>query len=90
MRPKFSKYASQEERYVAAQTILTRSRMFVSKTIHTLCRDPKDDKFLDVLLSSPEHILVTGDRDLLVLHEIHNFSIISVKVFLSKFAHAKK
>ncbi|WP_373274988.1 putative toxin-antitoxin system toxin component, PIN family [Parapedobacter tibetensis] len=37
---------------------------------HTLtdCRDPKDNKFLELAVSAKAHAIVTGDLDLLILH----------------------
>lgn len=32
------------------------------------CRDPKDDKYLELALASQADTIVTGDGDLLVLH----------------------
>jgi putative PIN family toxin of toxin-antitoxin system len=34
----------------------------------TACRDPKDDKFLEVAVAGKADIIVSGDEDLLALH----------------------
>ena len=39
----------------------------VSET-YTVCRDPKDDKLLELAVSGKADFLVTGDKDLLVLN----------------------
>ena len=39
-----------------------------------LCRDPKDDKFLELAINGHAKYIITGDKDLLVLNpfrEIH-------------------
>lgn len=41
--------------------------MEISETI-TECRDPKDDKFLELAVSADVSCIVTGDKDLLILH----------------------
>nr|WP_306441344.1 putative toxin-antitoxin system toxin component, PIN family [Methyloversatilis sp. XJ19-13] len=46
------------------------------------CRDPKDDKFLHVALNGEAEAIVTGDRDLPVLHPIHGISIFSPADFV--------
>lgn len=46
------------------------------------CRDPKDDKFLHVALNGEAEAIVTGDRDLLVLHPFHGISILSPADFI--------
>ncbi len=47
------------------------------------CRDPKDDKFLDVALSGDAAAIITGDQDLLVLDPFHGIRIVSPSVFLT-------
>lgn len=41
----------------------------------TICRDRKDDKFLEVAVNGKADYLITGDRDLLVLHPFRNIQI---------------
>jgi len=41
------------------------------------CRDPKDDKFLELAVSGQATHIVTGDADLLVLHPFPGIQIIS-------------
>lgn len=47
------------------------------------CRDPKDDKFLELVLNGNANVLVTGDRDLLFLHPYKGISIFTPSDFLS-------
>ena len=46
-----------------------------------LCRDLKDDKFIDLALNGNASHLITGDNDLLVLNPIENISIINPRTF---------
>jgi predicted nucleic acid-binding protein len=46
------------------------------------CRDPKDDKFLEIATNGLATYLITGDPDLLVLHPFHGISIISPDTFI--------
>ena len=46
-----------------------------------LCRDPKDDKFIDLALNGEASYLITGDSDLLVLNPIQNTSVINPRTF---------
>jgi predicted nucleic acid-binding protein len=46
-----------------------------------LCRDPKDDKFIDLALNGEASHLITGDNDLLVLNQIENTSTINPRTF---------
>ncbi|MBU1322875.1 putative toxin-antitoxin system toxin component, PIN family [Patescibacteria group bacterium] len=49
-----------------------------------LCRDPKDNKFLELCLSAPADYLITGDKDLLVLKKFGSTQIVTPKQFLAK------
>ena len=40
------------------------------------CRDPKDDKFLELAVNGSADVIVTGDKDLLVLNPFRRISII--------------
>ena len=47
------------------------------------CRDPNDDKFIELALNSDANFLITGDKDLLVMNPYRNTSIITPKEYLS-------
>jgi uncharacterized protein len=53
----------------------------------TDCRDPKDNKFLDLALAANACILVSSDSDLLVLHPYRNIDIVTPSMFLQMLAH---
>ncbi|MDI6689943.1 MAG: putative toxin-antitoxin system toxin component, PIN family [Actinomycetota bacterium] len=48
-----------------------------------MCRDPEDDKFIDVALAAKADYLVTGDKDLLVLKNYRGVKILKPKEFLA-------
>ncbi len=47
-----------------------------------LCRDPKDDKFLNLASSGAADYLVTGDEDLLILQAHKDTHILKPRDFL--------
>ena len=47
------------------------------------CRDPKDDKFLELAVSGRADYLVTGDLDLLVLDPFRGVRILTPADFLA-------
>jgi uncharacterized protein len=47
-----------------------------------VCRDPKDDKFLELALAGSASCIITGDKDLLELHPFQDIPIVPAKVFL--------
>jgi putative PIN family toxin of toxin-antitoxin system len=49
--------------------ILRRAAVWFEPAVRvTDCRDPKDDKYLELALAAGAEIIVSGDDDLLVLH----------------------
>jgi putative PIN family toxin of toxin-antitoxin system len=62
-RPKFDRYTSLDVRMRFLES-LWREAVWVGITqaIHT-CRDPKDDKFLEVAVNGGASCIVTGDAD---------------------------
>ena len=46
-----------------------------------LCRDAKDDKFIELALNGDASHLITGDADLLILHPIQNIPVINPRTF---------
>jgi hypothetical protein len=76
-RPKFDRYLTLERRL---QFLTSYSEDTTSITITEVimdCRDPKDNKFLEVAVSGSADILVTGDRDLLELHPYRGIAILT-------------
>jgi putative PIN family toxin of toxin-antitoxin system len=45
------------------------------------CRDPKDDKFLELAVNGHADVIVSGDADLLVLETFRDIPIITPAVF---------
>jgi putative PIN family toxin of toxin-antitoxin system len=49
------------------------------------CRDPLDNKFLELAISAQETCIITGDADLLSLHPFRGIPIMTPAKFLSDF-----
>ncbi|MDP2867937.1 MAG: putative toxin-antitoxin system toxin component, PIN family [Methyloversatilis sp.] len=81
-RPKFDRYLSVAERVQFLRLFGGVARMVNITHRVAACRDPKDDKFLHVALNGEAEAIVTGDRDLLVLHPFHGISILSPADFI--------
>jgi uncharacterized protein len=50
------------------------------------CRDPTDDKFLELAVSGRADLIVTGDRDLLVLNPFRQIPIVTPAAFVDAVA----
>jgi uncharacterized protein len=48
------------------------------------CRDPKDDKFLELAINGLADVIVTGDADLLALHPFRGIPIETPAAFLRR------
>jgi uncharacterized protein len=83
MRPKFDRYVSLAIREQYLEKIKLMSNDVVITHEVKLCRDPKDDKYLELALSGEADFIITNDDDLLVLHPFENISIITPKEFLN-------
>jgi len=75
-RPKFDPYISLAERQQFIRLLGGIARFVTITTPITACRDPKDDKFLEVAVHGEAHAIVTGDGDLLDLDPFHGIRIL--------------
>ncbi|MBI3013261.1 MAG: putative toxin-antitoxin system toxin component, PIN family [Elusimicrobia bacterium] len=48
-----------------------------------ICRDPKDDIYLEAAVGGKAKLLISGDKDLLVLKEIYGIPILKPREFLN-------
>jgi uncharacterized protein len=81
-RKQFRRYINEEEirRFLAA---LTREAQWIDINVQIVaCRDPKDDKFLELAVSGHAEYIVTGDADLIVLHPFRGIQILAPSAFL--------
>lgn len=67
-RPKFDKYLEPAEKEIFLQKFITVSLLVNITEKIAVCRDEKDNKFLEVAVSGHANIIITGDLDLLELN----------------------
>lgn len=82
-RPKFDKYSSKQVRNEFLNDFLAVVENVEIVEKITICRDRKDDKFLELAVNGNANYIITGDQDLLVLHPFQDIAIISVSNYLS-------
>ncbi len=85
-REKFKKYITNAERILFVQALLVQSILLETEPSITACRDPKDNKFLDLAAVGAADYLVTGDDDLLVLNPFENTRIVTPREFLEQYS----
>ncbi len=83
--PRFNKYASLIMRKSMLNDI-EKEALFIEPVVKiSECRDPKDNKFLEVAVAANADCIVTGDNDLLILNPFRGIKIISPSDFLIQF-----
>lgn len=83
-RKKFDKYFdSIDERTELLNEIKDCLKQFSPKETITACRDPKDNKFLELAVEANATCIITGDNDLLELHPFRNIPIVNAVDFLN-------
>mgnify|MGYP001072367941 FL=1 len=81
-RKGFARYITEEER-IEFLSAFVRDGVLVEIVEHVVaCRDPKDDKFLELAVNGKATCIVSGDEDLLVLHLFRGIAIVSPRQFL--------
>jgi uncharacterized protein len=70
-----------EERQIFITKYITSSELVTIKEKIVVCRDVKDNKFLELAVSGNADIIITGDQDLLVLNPFQDIKIITPENF---------
>lgn len=85
-RKKFNKYLSLEDRQVFLLKFISASELVSITEKIAVCRDEKDNKFLELAVSGNANVIVTGDLDLLVLNPFQAVEIITPDMFIDRFS----
>ena len=80
---KFDKYLSSFLRIEFLKNLTDSVEMIEITTKIDLCRDPKDNKFLELVVSGKANYLISGDQDLLILNPFKEISIITPTEFMN-------
>ncbi|MEK0187436.1 MAG: putative toxin-antitoxin system toxin component, PIN family [Oscillatoriales cyanobacterium] len=85
-RKKFNKYLSLEDRQVFLLKFISASELVSITEKIAVCRDEKDNKFLELAVSGNANVIVTGDLDLLVLNPFQAVEILTPDIFIDRFS----
>jgi len=58
----------------------------IAGDLHGICRDPNDDMIIECAVLANADLIVTGDRDLLVLNSYRNIHIMTPRQYLDTYA----
>jgi putative PIN family toxin of toxin-antitoxin system len=81
-RPKFNRYLSEENRLEFFALLMRAAEEVEVSEVIAECRDPTDDKFLELAVSGNASHILSGDADLLVLHPFRGIAIVTPQAFL--------
>lgn len=82
-RKHLSRFSTPELRKAFVRSIVDHAEIVEIIRPLRICRDPGDDKFLDVAAHCNASYLITGDKDLLVLHPFLDTAIVPPADFLA-------
>jgi hypothetical protein len=83
-RPAFNRYIDEEDRIKFLALLVKESTLIEISEKVTECRDPKDDKFLELAINGKANLIISGDKDLQILNPFRGIDILSPREFLDK------
>ena len=83
-RRKFDRYVTLEERKTFIHLLASVATLVPIVQRIQACRDPDDDKFLEVAMNGEADVVITGDNDLLALDPFHGVRIVTPAHYLKR------
>ncbi len=81
-REKFDRYVTQEEREEFLEGFIDRTLEIEPVEEIQACRDPKDDKFLELAVAGEARCIVSSDNDLVEMQTFRGIPIMTPAAFL--------
>ena len=82
--PRFDRYVPRERRDALFLRLAPLIELVEVVQQVRACRDPDDDKFLEVAVNGRADVLVSGDADLLALHPFRRIAILRPATYVSR------
>ena len=82
-RPRFDRYVAPERREEFLRNLMLGVEPVEITEPVRACRDPKDDKILELAVNGGADYIITGDDDLLVMNPFRGIAIITPAAFLA-------
>jgi uncharacterized protein len=83
-RTKFDRYVSRKERTLFLAQLESVVEFVPVIRLVRECRDPKDDKFLEVALNGTADVIISGDKDLPAMNPWRGIAVESPAHFLGR------
>jgi putative PIN family toxin of toxin-antitoxin system len=81
-RPRLNKYIHEEDRIRFLMALLREAQLVRVACTITDCRDPKDNKYLELAITAKASCIISGDQDLLVLSPFRKIPVLTPREFL--------
>ena len=82
-REKFDRYVAADIRERAIAILVRDGEIVSPRRFFHICRDPRDNKFLDAAHAGKADFLISGDHDLIVLREFEGIPILTARQYLA-------
>jgi uncharacterized protein len=83
-RNKFDRYLTRDERERLLAAVIGEAQLVHTSTAIRACRDPDDDAILELAVDGRASVVVTGDKDLLVLDPFRSVRIVTPAQLLAR------
>lgn len=81
-RKKFDRYVTVAHREAFLRLVGQAAQWVTIVQLVRACRDPRDDKFLEVAVNGQAGLVISGDGDLLALHPFRGIPILAPAAYL--------
>lgn len=89
-RKKFDRYVTTGQREEFLEGLVERANFIEATEQVRVCRDARDDKFLELAISGGAAYIISGDNDLLSLHPFGQVAVVTPAEFLAAIEGADK
>ena len=84
LSPKFDPYIPRRKREELVLRLSPLVEIVEVVRVVRACRDPRDDKFLEAAINGRGDLIVTGDKDLLVLNPYAGVAIVTPSAYIAE------
>ena len=78
---KFDKYVSAEDHEAYVNNLILSADLVIIDNLIQGCRDRDDDKFLETAVKGDAQFIISGDQDILTMHQFEGIDIVTVQNF---------